>query len=197
MKDFKLLVAPLSFLIGIAALLPACADDDTSSGGNDINKEYIWTDAGGESSTLRQDVQMDDMETFVEYVVKTENLKLQIIKAFSDNWRGELFCCKMDGVSPAKAYTLMTELLEKQSLYETAARNLEVSGVLNNVTTRGLITSTVDWLRYLSGVAKEDENLIKDALEKTKMMGDGKAQQELFELLAPANLQKGCKTAQE
>lgn len=187
-KLFKIMI----LLLGVVCFA-ACSSSESSE--ND--SEYLWGNTGSESTTMSKDVPMSDMETFIEYAVKVENLKLQTIKAFSNNWKGELLCCELDNVNPDKIYDLITELLENQSRYKKAVNNLEKSGVLSNVTTRGPVVNSLDYLDYLSGICHDDEQLIKDALEKGKMMGDKKAQNELFELLAGDGLQNGCKNAQE
>lgn len=185
---FKLML----LLMAIIGLSACTKEDSGSSGGGD--SEYTWGESGSESTALRKDVPMSDLETYMEYVVKLENLKLQNIKLFSNNWEGELFCGDMTNANPDKMLALMTEILENKDRYEKAASQLEQSGILSNVTTRGPVVSTIDFISSLTDVASDDENLIKDALEKSKMMGDKKAQEQLFEVL-PNNLRAGCTSA--
>ena len=183
-------------------LLTGCSkSDDNSSGG----AEGDWAGWGtGSYSSLRKDVNMSDMETLVEYAAKVENLKLQTIKLFSKNWEGELFCGDMTDADPDKVLTLLTELLDNQQRYEQAFSQLEASGVLTSVTTRGPLTKAVDFVNYLSGVAESDEQLIKEALllsfqdgnKTTKIMGNKQYMDDLFNSLDP-EYRKGCSTSQE
>ena len=188
-------------LLGIMLLTGCSKSDDNSSGGS----ESDWAGWGtGSYSSLRKDVNMSDMETLVEYAAKVENLKLQTIKLFSKNWEGELFCGDMTDADPDKVLTLLTELLDNQQRYEQAFSQLEASGVLTSVTTRGPLTKAVDFVNYLSGVAESDEQLIKEALllsfqdgnKTTKIMGNKQYMDDLFNSLDP-EYRKGCSTSQE
>ena len=188
-------------LLGIMLLTGCSKSDDNSSGG----AEGDWAGWGtGSYSSLRKDVNMSDMETLVEYAAKVENLKLQTIKLFSKNWEGELFCGDMTDADPDKVLTLLTELLDNQQRYEQAFSQLEASGVLTSVTTRGPLTKAVDFVNYLSGVAESDEQLIKEALllsfqdgnKTTKIMGNKQYMDDLFNSLDP-EYRKGCSTSQE
>ena len=182
------------FLLMAIISLSACTKEDSGEGGGGGDSEYLWGETGSEATSLKKDVPMSDLETFIEYVAKVENLKLQTIKLFSNNWEGELFCGDMANANPDKMLALMTEILENKDRYEKAASQLEQSGILSNVTTRGPVVSTIDFISSLTDVASDDENLIKDALEKSKMMGDKTAQEQLFEVL-PNNLRAGCTSA--
>ena len=188
-------------LLGIMLLTGCSKSDDNSSGG----AEGDWAGWGtGSYSSLRKDVNMSDMETLVEYAAKVENLKLQTIKLFSKNWEGELFCGDMSDADPDKVLTLLTELLDNQQRYEQAFSQLEASGVLTSVTTRGPLTKAIDFVNYLSGVAESDEQLIKEALllsfqdgnKTTKIMGNRQYMDDLFNSLDP-EYRKGCSTSQE
>ena len=104
----------------------------------------------------------------------------------------------------AKVENLITELLDNQQRYEQAFSQLEASGVLTSVTTRGPLTKAVDFVNYLSGVAESDEQLIKEALllsfqdgnKTTKIMGNKQYMDDLFNSLDP-EYRKGCSTSQE
>lgn len=182
------------FLLMAIISLSACTKEDSGEGGGGGDSEYLWGETGSEATSLKKDVPMSDLETFIEYVAKVENLKLQTIKLFSNNWEGELFCGDMTNADPDKMNALITEILENRVRYEKAASQLEQAGVLSQVTTRGPVTATLDFINGLSEVTSDDEELIKDALERTKMMGDKKAQQQLFDVL-PNNLRAGCTDA--
>ena len=182
------------FLLMAIISLSACTKEDSGEGGGGGDSEYLWGETGSEATSLKKDVPMSDLETFIEYVAKVENLKLQTIKLFSNNWEGELFCGDMTNADPDKMNALITEILENRARYEKAASQLEQAGVLSQVTTRGPVTATLDFINGLSEVTSDDEELIKDALERTKMMGDKKAQQQLFDVL-PNNLRAGCTDA--
>lgn len=193
MNKVKQLFKILFLLMAIISL-SACTKEDSGDGGGGGDSEYLWGETGSEATSLKKDVPMSDLETFIEYVAKVENLKLQTIKLFSNNWEGELFCGDMTNADPDKMNALITEILENRVRYEKAASQLEQAGVLSQVTTRGPVTATLDFINGLSEVTSDDENLIKDALEKTKMMGDKQAQQQLFDVL-PNNLRAGCTDA--
>ena len=110
----------------------------------------------------------------------------------------------MTDADPDKVLTLLTELLDNQQRYEQAFSQLEASGVLTSVTTRGPLTKAVDFVNYLSGVAESDEQLIKEALllsfqdgnKTTKIMGNKQYMDDLFNSLDP-EYRKGCSTSQE
>ena len=192
MKTNRLLLKVM-FMLGGMISLTACSSGESSERGNE---EYIWGDTGGNSSTLQKDVPTSEMETFLEYVAKLENMKLQAIKLFSKNWEGELFCGDMSNANPDNLYNLMTEMLESKDRYEKAIRRLEQSGVLSSVTTRGIYSSATGWLYDLSDVVSDDEDLIRQALEKTKMMGNPTAQKQLFDAL-PSDCRQGYSSASE
>lgn len=191
MKASKLFLYPL--LLG-ALCMTACSKSDDEGGGAGNSTE--WAESGSAVTTLRSDINTSALDTYLLYVAKLENLKLQTIKLFSNNWNGELFCGDMSNASSEKMDQLITELLENQDSYEAAAYELEQSGVLTGVTTRGVVSSVTDFLNSLSQVASDDEDLIKDALERSKMMGNKKAQQELFDAL-PGNLRQGSSSADD
>ena len=151
------------FLLMAIISLSACTKEDSGEGGGGGDSEYLWGETGSEATSMKKDVPMSDLETFIEYVAKVENLKLQTIKLFSNNWEGELFCGDMANANPDKMLALMTEILENKDRYEKAASQLEQSGILSNVTTRGPVVSTIDFISSLTDVASDDENLIKDA----------------------------------
>ena len=178
-------------LVGMMALMACSSSDD---GGAPEVAEVEW--GTGSYSALRKDVNMSDMETLVEYVAKVENLKLQTIKLFSKNWEGELFCGDMTNANPDAMFKLMTELLNNKERYEAAFLRLEASGVLTNVTTRGLASAAGSFLGGLYDVVNDEEDRIMHALHHTKMIGNKQAMDELFDVLLPEH-RAGCQTSTE
>ena len=178
-------------LVGMMALMACSSSDD---GGASEVAEVEW--GTGSYSALRKDVNMSDMETLVEYVAKVENLKLQTIKLFSKNWEGELFCGDMTNANPDAMFKLMTELLNNKERYEAAFLRLEASGVLANVTTRGLASAAGSFLGGLYDVVNDEEDRIMQALHHTKMIGNKQAMDELFDVLLPEH-RAGCQTSTE
>lgn len=97
------------FLLMTITSLSACTKEDSGEGGGGGDSEYLWGETGSEATSMKKDVPMSDLETFIEYVAKVENLKLQTIKLFSNNWEGELFCGDMTNADPDKMNALITE----------------------------------------------------------------------------------------
>lgn len=190
MDTKKHLFRAMLMLLGVFCFASCSSDGDGGGSGTG------WIETGSTSTTLRSDINTSDMETFMEYVAKLENMKLQAIKLFSKDWEGELFCGDMSKANPDKLYDLMTEMLESKDRYEKAIQQLEQSGVLSSVTTRGIYSTAAAWLYGLTDVVNDDENLIRDALERTKMMGNSTAQKQLFDAL-PSDCRQGYSSASE
>lgn len=188
MKRFK----DIYSIIGIALItLTACDSSDDSAGGS-----TDWMEAATTSTTLRSDVSMSDIDNFVELNLKMENMHLQFAKFVSDGWQGDLYGGAGAHSDPTKMYELLEEILDKKDDYTRAIRNLENEGILDNVTTRGIIAS--GWDMIVNGwgsTAATRKDKVLDVLEKNKVMGDANAQEELFNSL-PTKWKKGETNAQ-
>ena len=134
---------------------------------------------------------MSDIDNFVELNLKMENMRLQFAKFMSNGWKGDLYSGVGKDSDPTKMYELLEEILDKKDEYSKAIRNLENDGILDNVTTRGIIAS--GWDMIVNGwgsTAQTRKDKVLDILEKNKVMGDSKAQEELFNSL-PSKWRKG------
>ena len=176
-------------LISIMLLTGCSKSDDNSSGG----AEGDWTGwgTGVEPTTLKQDFNKSDMDNFFELNLKMENMRLQFVKFMSNGWEGELLDGPGAKSDPIKMFELLEEILDKKDDYTQAINNLTNQGILDNVTTRGLISS--GWEMIVNGwgsTAKNRRIKILTMLEENKVMGNANAQQELFNAL-PEKLKKG------
>ena len=176
-------------LISIMLLTGCSKSDDNSSGG----AEGDWTGwgTGVEPTTLKQDFNKSDMDNFFELNLKMENMRLQFVKFMSNGWEGELLDGPGPKSDPMKMFELLEEILDKKDDYTQAINNLTNQGILDNVTTRGLISS--GWEMIVNGwgsTAKNRRIKILTMLEENKVMGNANAQQELFNAL-PEKLKKG------
>lgn len=134
-------------------------------------------------ATLRSDVDRSDLENYVECALKVEYMRLEFYKMGSNNYEGDLLSGFGEKSDPTQFYKTMAELLESRSRYMQAITSLDNSGILGQVTTRGSLSGITDFFGSLWDVGQDEEDRIKDALEKNKVMGDSKAQQQLFEQL--------------
>jgi hypothetical protein len=176
-------------LISIMLLTGCSKSDDNSSG----SAEGDWTGwgTGIEPTTLKQDFNKSDMDNFFELNLKMENMRLQFVKFMSNGWEGELLDGPGPKSDPIKMFELLEEILDKKDDYTQAINNLTNQGILDNVTTRGLISS--GWEMIVNGwgsTAKNRRIKILTMLEENKVMGNANAQQELFNAL-PEKLKKG------
>lgn len=179
-------------LLTIAFCLSAC--DSSGDENSDIDGDWSGWGQGSAPSTLKSDVNISDMDNFLELNLKMENLKLQFAKFMSNGWQGDLYAGPGTKSDPTKMYELLEELLDKKDTYLKAAQNIDNQGILDNTTTgvtRGVLSSTYDMIfNGWGSTAKNRRMKILAMLAENKVMGNAAAQQELFNSL-PAGLKKG------
>ena len=186
-KCFNMAVILLSILCFVACT--NSSDDEDNS--NNISSEWSGWGTGVKPTTLKQDFSQSDMDNFFELNLKMENMRLQFVKFMSNGWEGELLDGPGPKSDPMKMFELLEEILDKKDAYTQAINNLTNQGILDNVTTRGLISS--GWEMIVNGwgsTAKNRRMKILTMLEENKVMGNANAQQELFNAL-PEKLKKG------
>lgn len=106
----------------------------------------------------------EDVLIFVDMVARKQALELDLIKFSSDNFTRRPF----EGtISPTEARDFFEQIAainESTDDYEKAIRQLEKSGVLNEITTRGLLSSVRKFLEWASGSSKRNrDRLLKVA----------------------------------
>ena len=175
-------------LLAMSWCLVGCIKNEDSQ---ENEGEWSGWGKGVEPTTLKQDFSMSDMDNFFELNLKMENLRLQFVKFMSNGWEGQLLEGAGDKSDPTKMYELLEEILDKKDAYGKAIENLTDQGIFDNVTTRGIFTSTYNMIVDGWGsTAKTRRMKILDMLEENKVMGNAEAQRQLFNVL-PVDLRKG------
>lgn len=189
-KPYRWLLAAFAVItaMGLAGCL---AEDD----GEDASGFEQIPSTG---STLVKDVNTNDLDVFAEYALKMENLRLQYIKFTSNGWNGELFCGVGDKSDATGFINYLTDILENADRYTAAMQRLDRSGILTPTTggTRGFLGDLSDAVFGLGRAAKERREVVIQRLNDMRVMGNAKAQRDLFEELGPS-LQKGETSARE
>lgn len=179
-------------LLGTIVFTGCNKSDSDKNGG--VDEDWAGWGSGSAPSTLRQDYNTGDMDNFFEINLKMENMKLQFAKLMSNGWEGDLLGGVGAKSDPTEMYKLLEEILDKKDVYLKAVRTIDNQGILDDVTTgvtRGIFTSTYEMIVNGWGeTAKNRRMKILTMLEQNKVMGNSKAQQELFNSL-PAGLKKG------
>ena len=178
-------------LLSILCFVACTQSSDDKDNGSNIEGDWSGWGTGVEPTTLKQDFNKSDMDNFFELNLKMENMRLQFVKFMSNGWEGELLDGPGPKSDPIKMFELLEEILDKKDDYTQAINNLTNQGILDNVTTRGLITA--GWEMIVEGwgsTAKNRRIKILTMLEENKVMGNANAQQELFNAL-PKELKKG------
>ena len=178
-------------LLSILCFVACTKSSDDKDNGSNIEGDWSGWGTGVEPTTLKQDFNKSDMDNFFELNLKMENMRLQFVKFMSNGWEGQLLDGPGPKSDPMKMFELLEEILDKKDAYTQAINNLTNQGILDNVTTRGLITA--GWEMIVEGwgsTAKNRRIKILTMLEENKVMGNANAQQELFNAL-PKELKKG------
>lgn len=185
-----------AFAIMAAMSLAGCtaseSGDDEDEPGNGF--EQLPTTGG----TLMKDVNTDDIDVFAEYALKMENLRLQYIKFTSNGWDGELFCGIGDKSDATGFINYLTDILENADRYTAAIQRLDQSAILTPTAggTRGFFGDVMEVVFGLGREAKERREVVIQRLNDMHVMGNAKAQEELFEDLTP-KYQYGANNAKE
>ena len=178
-------------LLSILCFVACTKSSDDKDNGSNIEGDWSGWGTGVEPTTLKQDFNKSDMDNFFELNLKMENMRLQFVKFMSNGWEGQLLDGPGPKSDPMKMFEILEEILDKKDAYTQAINNLTNQGILDNVTTRGLITA--GWEMIVEGwgsTAKNRRIKILTMLEENKVMGNANAQQELFNAL-PKELKKG------
>lgn len=178
-------------LLSILCFVACTKSSDDKDNGSNIEGDWSGWGTGVEPTTLKQDFNKSDMDNFFELNLKMENMRLQFVKFMSNGWEGQLLDGPGPKSDPMKMFELLEEILDKKDAYTQAINNLTNQGILDNVTTRGLITAGWDMIvEGWGSTAKNRRIKILTMLEENKVMGNANAQQELFNAL-PKELKKG------
>lgn len=114
-------------------ILPFCCTSCSSSSGTASGDEF---DSEAYREYVGSKEVQSDLELFYEFAVKSDNLKMSIILAMSDDEK--FFNDEVDEDEAKGIYTLMGEILEKASEYEDALLRLENSGYFTTKTPTAL-----------------------------------------------------------
>ena len=170
-KLTKLLFTALTVLC-IGGLFTACekSDDETKTDPT----------AGGKT-TEQQEVEMSDMDNFIEMSLKMEKMRLLFVKFFSNNWEGDLLAGPGAKSDPSEMYALLEEILDKKDQYSKAVKNLDNQGFFDKTATRGIWSATWDMIYYGWGsTAHNREQDILEVLNKSGIMGNEEQMRDLF-----------------
>lgn len=189
-----------AMLMGLAVVM-SCSKDTTGIEDDSGSTPPPSTDDGivVENSAIDTYGQVSDydptqMDNFIELATKFENLRLQYLKAQSNNWEGELFGGIGSKSDPSKIYSLIQEIAEKADEYNNAI--LELDDKMESETTRGVFKTVFDGVYAISNLLERRTDRVRKVLDENKVWGDAKAQKELYDAL-PLDLKKGTTSAQE
>jgi hypothetical protein len=148
MKHVKLL--SILFLLAILGFIfYGCPGDIPGEGDND---DFFTADVGYQGF-------QSDAEIFYEFVYYKEATILEFLNYSSDGFTTGPFEGTISNDEFAKLFGYLATISENSERYEAVIKRMEESGVLERPTqTRGLISSTANFFKTVSGLNKKNHN---------------------------------------
>lgn len=167
------------------AMFIACGDDSGSSPDEGSFSQSEYSEYVGSTKML------SDMENYLEFLLKTENLRMYyLVSTMNENY--EFFTSSIDDKEFETFYKKIEEINIKNDEYETALQNIENSRILERETKGlmkiGLIASVFEWTMTLKSSGTKNRETLMNVMNSDKnLMAQRK---DMFDDL-PESLKKG------
>lgn len=149
---------------------------------NDINHDLVAVpDNQSDTWVVDDDIKSEDLDLMIDLAVRTEFMRLELIKMLSNNFEGDkLFCGVGPQTNVKPIIDCFTDMMVRKEEYIEALDRLDKTALLKP-TTRGDLGKAKEIIFAGSEEAEREQEKVQNILQQIGAFGNEKAQQQLYD----------------